>query len=239
MANLTHDWLTEGLIDYEYKKYLLLAYLKDIKTRFDSSELYPFLSDLIMHYRNLQRVKANKELIYESFPKSISRADFKKLEFTYKRIINDDEVMNELNDIISFSLPLMEKAIEEGKELYEFVEENIEVSPVGLSPIYQNEGYFLVNHDASRDVSVYRYQLSVFENAQEKYRAINTTFITTDFRDISRTFEQIKMDLVRRFRELPNPATFLVMSRLKFPLPQTLLPVAKRLVVRQLVTNGG
>lgn len=237
MANLTSDWLTEGLIDYEYKKYVLLAYLEDIRNRFDASELYPFLSDLIMHYRNLQRVKSNKELIYESFPQHISRADFKKLEFTYKKIIEDDEMMSELNDIISFALPLIERAIGEGRELYEFVEENLEVSPVGLSPIYQNEGYILVNQDASRDVAVFRYQLSVFEGAEEKYRGINTTFLTRDFQDLSRTFEQIKLDLVRKFKELPNPATFLVMSKIHFPLPQTLLPVAKRIVVRQLASG--
>jgi hypothetical protein len=234
MGNLNHDWLTEGMIDYEYKKYVLLAYLKDIKQHFDSAELFPFLSDLIMHYKNLLNVKSNKELIYEHFPKSISRADFKKLKFTYHRMIQDDEMMQEIEDIIGFALPKLEGSINEGKELYDLVEDNLEVSAVGLTPIYAKEGYVLVNQDAKRDVSVFRYQISVFENADEKYRGISTTFLTNDFRDISRTYEQIKMDLVRRFRELPNPATFLVVSKLKFPLPQTILPVAKRMLVRKI-----
>lgn len=237
MTNLKHDWLTDGMIDYEYKKYVLLAYLQDIRKRFDASELFPFLSDLIMHYRNLQQVKANKELYYENFPKSISKADFEKLQFTYKRIIHDDEVMSELEEIIGFALPQLENTIEEGKELYDLVEEHLEVEEVGLSPIYKNEGYFLFNQDAARDVKVYRYQLSVFERADEKYRAMNTTFIADDFKDISRTFEQIKLDLVRRFKELPNPATFCVVSKLRFPLPQTILPVAKRIILRRLATN--
>ena len=109
MKNLKHDWLTEGMIDYEYKKYILLAYLKDIKAKFNATELFPFLSDLVFHYRNLQRIKANKEVIYESFPKSISKADFKKLEFTYQRMVKDDDLMSELEDIISFAIPRMEK----------------------------------------------------------------------------------------------------------------------------------
>lgn len=234
MTNLNNDWLTEGMIDYEYKKYVLLAYIKDIKARFNSSELFPFLSDLIFHYKNLMRVKSSKELLYEHFPKTITKADFKKLKFTYHRIIQDDEMMAEIEDIIAFALPRLEGAINEGRELYDFVEENLEVSPVGVTPIYAREGYVLINLDAKRDVSVFRYQLTVFESADEKYRGISTTFIANDFQDISRTFEQIKMDLVRRFRELPNPATFLVMSKMKFPLPQTILPVAKRLLVRRI-----
>ena len=60
MDSLKHDWLTEGLIDYEYKKYVLLAYLKDVSRRFNQSELYPFMSDLVFHYRNLIKVRESK-----------------------------------------------------------------------------------------------------------------------------------------------------------------------------------
>lgn len=232
MAQLQHDWLTDGMIDYEYKKYVLLAYLKDIRKRFNLTELYPFLSDLVFHYRNLQKIKSSKEVIHESFPKSISKADFKKLNFTYNRMIKDDDLMKEIEDIIAFAIPQMEHTLREGKELYEFVEENLEIAPVGLTPIYTKEGYVLINQDAAREVSIFRYQLSVFESANETFRGISTTHINNDFRDLSRSFEQIKLDLIRQYTELPNPATYLIVSKLKFPLPQTLLPVAKRLLVR-------
>lgn len=232
METLKHDWLTEGMIDYEYKKYILLAYLQDIRKRFNLTELYPFLSDLVMHYRNLKNIRENKEVIYSNFPKTISKADFERLKFTYRRMVEDDEMMEEIEGIIAFAIPQLEKAIDQGKELYEFVEDNLELAPVGLMPLYANEGYLLINQDAGRDVSIFRYQMTVFENADENFRGISTTFVANDFRDISRSFEQIKLDLVRRFRELPNPATYTVISKLQFPVPQTLLPVAKRLLVK-------
>ena len=46
----------------------------------------------------------------------------------------------------------MEKTLEEGRELFEFVEENIELSPVGVTPIYANEGYLFVNQDKDKIV---------------------------------------------------------------------------------------
>lgn len=102
MNSLKHDWLTEGLIDYEYKKYVLLAYLKDIGNRFNHSELYPFMSDLIFHYRNLIKVKESKQLMHDSFPETLTKADFNKLRLTYDKIVNDDEVMNQIEEIIAF-----------------------------------------------------------------------------------------------------------------------------------------
>ncbi len=234
MNELKHDWLTDGIIDYEFKKYILLAYLKTIKEKFDRSELYPFLSDLVFHYKNLVKVKANKELIYESFPKSITKADFKKLRFMYKKLVYEGEVMSEIEDIISFAIPQMEQRIQEGKELYDFVEDNLEISPIGLIPMYTREGYLLINQEKNTDINIFRYQITMFERADENYRGISTEYIGQEVRSISNTYERIKLDLVRKFTELPNPATYLIVSKLKFPVPQTLLPIAKRLLVRHL-----
>jgi len=234
MENLKHDWLTEGLIDFEYKKYILLAYLKDIRSRFDMNELYPFVSDLVFHYRNILKVKESKKLMYENFPESLSKADFQKLQLVYKKVVKDGEVMQALDDIITYALPKIQSTLDDGKEIYEFVEENIEIVPVGLTAIYEKEGYLFINQDNASDVSVYRYEITLFEHADEKYRSMTTEFLMNDIKNISRTFEKIKIDLTKKFTELPNPATYLALSRLKFPLNETILPVAKRMLVRSI-----
>lgn len=234
MEQLKHDWLTEGLIDFEYKKYILLAYLKDIRRRFDLNELYPFMSDLVFHYRNILKVKESKALMYENFPESLSKADFQKLELVYKKVVKDGEVMKALDDIIGYALPKMQNAIEDGREIHEFVEENVEIIPVGVSSIYEKEGYLFINQNNARDVSVYRYQITLFEHADEKYRSMSTEFLLNDVKNITRTYESIKIDLIKQFTELPNPATYLALSKLKFPLNETLLPVAKRMLVRSI-----
>lgn len=234
MDSLKHDWLTDGLIDYEYKKYILLAYLKDVGKRFNQSELYPFMTDLIFHYRNLIKVRESKKLMYDNFPESLTKADFNKLRLTYEKIVNDDEVMQQIEEIISFAIPKMKNMLEEGKELYEFVEENIKLEPVGVSPIYSDEGYLFINQDSSNDIAIYRYQMTFFEHAEEKYRSMTTEFLMNEMRNISKTYENIKVELTRQFTELPNPATYLAVSKLKFPLKETVLPVAKRMLVREI-----
>ena len=66
MEQLKVDWLTDGLIDFEYKKYVLLAYLKNVRANFDDKKLYPFMSDMVFHYQNLMTIKSNKSLLYEN-----------------------------------------------------------------------------------------------------------------------------------------------------------------------------
>ena len=234
MDSLKHDWLTEGLVDYEYKKYILQAYLQDVRSRFNQSELYPFMTDLIFHYRNLIKVREDKQLMYDSFPETLTKADFNKLRLTYNKIVNDDEVMKQIEEIIAFAIPEMKGMLDEGKELFEFVEDNIELKLVGVSPIYSDEGYLFINQDASSDVSIFRYQMTFFEHAEEKYRSMSTEFLMNEMRSISKTFENIKVDLTRKFAELPNSATYLACSKLKFPLNETVLPVAKRMLVRRI-----
>lgn len=234
MEQLKHDWLTEGLIDYEYKKYILLAYLKDVKKRFNQSELYPFMADLVFHYRNLLKVKESKKVMYDSFPETLSKADFNKLQLTYSKIVNDDDVMKQIEDIILFAIPKIQSALEEGKELFEFVEEHIEMEPVGLSPIYADEGYLFINQELSKDIHIYRYQMTFFEHAEERFRSVTTRFLMNEWKGISKTYENIKIELTKKFTELPNPATYLATSKMKFPLEETVLPIAKRMLVRRI-----
>lgn len=232
MNTLPANWLTEGLLDFEYKKYLLLAYLKAVRNEFGKQRLYPVFSDLIMHYRNLQHVKAHKQLIYESFPQRISRADFEKLELVYEKIVQDDETMQQIEEIIQYAAPLFNDALSEGKELYDFVERHLEISPVGITPMYHNEGYLFLEAFPGKETQVYVYRITVFENTYEKYRGINTEHLQTVRRGMAQTHEHLKVQLLRQRQEFPNPATFAVVSRIPVPLEHSLLPIAKRSLVK-------
>ncbi|MCX2741048.1 hypothetical protein [Pontibacter anaerobius] len=232
MNTLPVNWLTEGLLDFEYKKYLLLAYLQAAKTEFGKQRLYPIFSDLIMHYRNLMQVKEHKQLVYESFPQRISRADFEKLELVYKKIVQDDETMEQIEEIIQYATPLFSQALEEGKELYDFVERHLEISPVGITPIYHNEGYLFLESYPGKETRVYVYHITVFENTYEKYRGISTQHLQTVRRGLTLTHEHLKAQLIKERKELPNPATFAAVSSYPVPLEQSLLPIAKRSLVK-------
>ncbi len=226
MEGLKGNWLTEGLIDFEYKKYLLLAYLKKVKDSFQRVELYPYMSDLVFHYRNLITLRENKMLIGESFPKEISAEHLKKLEISYRKMIEDDTVMREIESIMEYALPQFKASLDEGSFIYEFVESKCEISPVGLTMLYANEGYLFVTQPPEKETNIYRYQITFFEQSSEPMRGIQTSFVETCEKSIARTYENIKMTLIKKYSSMPNPAAYLVLSKLKFPYSQTLMPIA-------------
>jgi hypothetical protein len=43
------------------------------------------------------------------------------------------------------------------------------------------------------------------------------------------------VNLVKKRRELPNPATYLVESPRNYPLQETLLPMAKKMIVKYVI----
>ncbi len=234
MEKLPKDWLTEGLIDFEYKKYILLAYLQTVKKSFDRVELYPFLADLIFHYRNLQAIKENKALIRESFPKELSLEEFKRLELRYRELVEDDGIMAELESVIEFALPQIRDSVEEGTIIYDYVESKCEIAPVGVTPLYANEGYLFVTQPPETETNVFRYQVSIYEDSKEQLRSLNTVFVESVDKHSFYPYEQVKLDLIKKYRDMPNPAAYLLLSRMRFPFAETLMPVAKRLFIKYL-----
>src|ERR1044071_7246904 len=177
MKTLSETWFAEGYIDFELKKYTLLAYLQEINKHFNENKLYPQLGDVIFHYNNLVAFRENKKYLQEHFPKKLSGVQLQKLQLLYEQLIADTELMQELEDIIQYSADRMKRTIGEGAEIYEFVEEKIAIAPVGLIPLDTQEGYFFLSPGDINTTCVYHYRLSIFEKHDEKYRSIKTAFV--------------------------------------------------------------
>jgi len=232
MKSLGINWFIEGSLDFEYKKYILLDYLQEINRYFDKSKLYPNLTDLIFHYNNLLYFKKNKSTLQQAFPQRLTLADIEAVKLTYQKIVDDDSSMKEIESIISYALQTMDPAIQTGKEIYDFVESRLNIDPVGIIPLMPYHGYFSLRNGKEKTHGIYEYQITIFENKDDKYRGININFLDTYEESITKTPEAIKLDLILRNKYMPNPAVYYVQSDITFPLEQTLLPVAKRSLVK-------
>ncbi len=232
MKSLSETWFAEGRIDFELKKYTLLAYLQEVNKYFNENKLYPQLADIIFHYNNIVAFRENKKYLQEHFPKKLTGLQMEKLQLIYEQMLEDDELMQELENIIHYSASRIKKTISNGTEIYEFVEDKISINPIGLIPLDTKEGYFFLSAGNIKSTSVYHYRLSIFEKHDEKYRSIKTRFIDHWVRSFTSTYEHIKSELIRHHRDLPNPAVYSIETELNFPVEETLLPVAKRRLVR-------
>ena len=238
MKTLSQTWFAEGYIDFELKKYTLLSYLQEIHKHFDQTKLYPQLADLIFHYNNLRAFRQNKEFLQQQFPKKFTQVDLHKIEMLYQQMIDDDEIMKELEDIMQYALERMSNSIQNGTQIYEFVEDKLSIFPIGLIPLDNVEGYFFLCDGNAKDTRVFQYRMSFFEKHDEKYRSIKTNFVAQWERNFVNTYESIKSELIRNKTDLPNPAVYGIETSLSVPLEETLLPIAKRCLVKYISTNA-
>lgn len=238
MGTLSDTWFADGYIDFELKKYTLLSYLQEIHRHFNETRLYPQLADVIFHYNNLVALKDNKQSLQQRFPKRLNGVNLERLQLLYEQIVGDDEMMKELEDIIQYAIRKMDHTIRDGTEIFEFVEGSMQISPVGLIPLDLKEGYMLLCDGRYRDTLVYEYRVTIFERHDEQYRGIHLHHVEDYPQDLSHTAEHIKTLLIRQRNQLPNPAVYRVETNLVAPVAETLLPVAKRLLVKYLAQHA-
>ena len=234
---LSETWFMEGYVDFELQKYRLLAYLQEVSKYFTATKLYPLLSDIIFHYNNLISFRDNKKLLQDQFPKQLNQVNMQSLELVYNEMLQDGEVMQELERITNFALDKMKGTIDNGAEIYELVEKQLRIEPVGIMPLYKNEGYMLLRYGHYSEVRAYFYTVTLFEHKDARYKGVKMEYMDSWEKNIANTYENIKRDIVKTIRTLPNPAVFSVESQLSVPLHETLLPIAKRMLVRHLAAG--
>jgi hypothetical protein len=205
-----------------------------VHSQFVETKLYPALGDLVQHFNNLQSFINQKSQLEQAMPDRIAEIDLMNLHIAFSKVINNDDLMKHLEEIVSFSIPEIQKYLNEGKEIFDFIEAEIELEPVGILPIYRNEGYMLIKDGDTADIQVYEYALQLFSHEANQYRSLQTQYITSYKSSFINTLENIKIDMIRNRKKLPNPATFSVVSKFDFPLVESVLPVAKRMLTKYL-----
>jgi len=227
MENLHQQWLTEKHIDFEYKQYVLLAFLKKINDEFDAQRLYPALEYLKDQFDYLNAFKSSLNLLENKLSKNIKGIDIHSFKLVYQSIREDDKMMQDILSIIDFALPKIDHLLQKGCKMIDAVEQKMEISAVGITPLICKEGYLFLAAAQELQTKVYSYQLTFYENSKDNYRGMHTQFINDYQTSITSTYEFIKQDLIKNNKNLPNPATYLVITALPLPLEFTFLPVAK------------
>lgn len=228
MKKLDDDWITKGILDFEYKKYMLLAYLQYVEQSFDQQKLYPPFSDLINHYQNASSLKEGKNKLLQSFPKRLSHIDLKNFKMFFENIIEDDENVAELEEILDYSLSKMKDQLGVGKNIYDAVDKQLVIESVGVKALKDDEGLLLIDPNYDPFYYIYKYKVSIFETAHEKVRGLQTDFIQKIKKTIGTTIEQLKLNIIRNMNLISNLSTFRVVSLEPYPYNETLLPVVKR-----------
>lgn len=225
--------------DFEGAQYRILSGLQHVRQAFSRNIIYPHLGDLIKLYDSLTSIIRQLVGLREAIPGIAKGLDPGTNTLIYEKPELGSDRMAIVEDLIRWSLPHVRNTVDEGRMVFEFVEENIHMEEVGILPSYVEEGYLIMPDSRQHQTHVLQYSLSVFTCTDERYRTLKTTHIKSIPRyGVHRSPQSIKLELLAENRALPNPATYFFATDLDFPFDQTIFPVAKRKLIQYLAIQG-
>lgn len=232
MKKLEKNWITAPIIDTEYKQYILLAYIQEIKRSYNQLKIYPHLAELIDQYCELITLKDNQLALADKFPKTLKSIDSQEVKMIFSKDLTEENWVEEISKTIEMAIPFLQETIHQGKEIYEEIEKNIHMEPVGVAPLKNDEGYFILNASGYNETLVYGYKVSLFESSEDKYRAIHTQYAAAFVKNLSVTNHYIKSEMIKQYPALPNPSVYAFESGFTIPVNDTYLPIVKRMITK-------
>lgn len=237
-SRLNLNLFTKIQDDAEKRQYIILAELKKISTEFQYYKIYPHLGMLVEIRRTLQDVIDRLSDLRSKFPKRISKIDWVNRTIEHDVVFVDGTDLKAVEDLITWALPKIDKVIHEGIAIHDYVEKELSVEHVGILPNYKEEGYFFVPDNQELKINLFRFEVSIFQSAEDQYRSLKTKFLKALKQGKAHLSPgSIKLELIREQKELPNPATYAFDTRLDFPFNQTILPVAKRKLMQTITQS--
>ncbi len=142
MRKLDTNWLTNNLIDFEYKKYQLLDYFQTIDRFYNRFYIFPFIDDINTHYKSIKLIQnninlldsINKEALFNDIDKTIS------WEPKHKK----DHFILEIENVLNFCIPKFQMFIKNGVKIKEKIKSDLKLEPVGLINQCKNFEYLLI-----------------------------------------------------------------------------------------------
>jgi len=229
MAQLSVETFVAGARDPERGQYAVLQGLQEHRSAFARTQLYPGLGELVALHGQLSHLLKETSQLEREFPHSIKELDPSGERLVSEPAAEDPAMIDRIAELIRWALPAMARVMEEGMEIYNFVEEHIAIEDVGIMPVYRSEGYWFIPELRRSLLHLMRFEISLFSADGERYRRLKTRLLESlSEKPLHTPPESIKLSLIERYPDLPNPATYRCETDMDFPFTETMLPVAKR-----------
>lgn len=226
------DWLFQEPIDYEHKKYKLLAYFKKLDELIDENKIYPMFTELSVHLASLQTVIKENVLLYTNkvFNTFDDEVLLKELEVKVPPKLDKEENV-EIDKILKLAAPKFLEYFEIVKSQWSYVYDAITIKiRKNAKNIQSPFGYMVYEDNKSDKIYVWEYLIKLLHpNSREYITNLNLIFSGSKkenkLNDIIETYSQLEPT---QKKKIP---VFIVKTTNNFPLEETLIPLFKRKVI--------
>lgn len=227
--NMDTDWLIHEPIDFEHKKYILLAYFKKLDKILDQNKIYPTFIELSLHLASIQTlIKENVILYTDKIFKSCDDEVLLK-ELKAKELPNlSPEEKNEIDKILKYSSPKFFEYFNIVKSYWSLIYDSISVSVKrNKKNLKIGKGYMTFSYKKTNKIYVWEYEIKKYTPELNEYFTEIKLIYEDDkknlnFNDIIENFSTFSNDLKKL-----SPV-FNMKAADEYPLDETLLPLFRR-----------
>lgn len=207
MQMLENDWLTNDPIDFEYKKYLLLAYDQHHTKICDAQKIYPSFSDIVEKLKIVNQFLQNVKVLEES------KLEIKDVDWLSQRIIYSSQIadrsLDEIKQTAVFSKDILVELYRKYRNLLDDVDNSIEISGCRVEIFNLYDGYIIMRGFGKEKILEY-----------EVYRKIHP--------EPHYILKTCKADLKKYYTKRYTKNVFDVIFKEDYPLRESIFPVYRR-----------
>jgi len=215
---LSDFWLTADPIDFEHKKYLMLAYQQKMLHDLTRKKLYPNLTDIVDRLAYVNDFLRNM-VDLENSAVAIDHIDWLKKEVIYKTKITD-ETFEEVRDIAIMSRDILADLYIRYKNFYDEVDGSIVISGTKFTVFDKYDGYLQVKYDMGKKEKIMYYDI---------YRVM--------FPEPTFHLHTSKASMKQYFGERFKKNIFEVIMNENYPAKETAIPVFRRKFLLYIMGN--
>ncbi len=164
------DWIIQQPIDFEYKQYLILDYVKKAEEKLERFELYPTFQELSLLYSSAQRVVDHGQFItLKREPEEVDD-EILIIDLIYNTIrVKDDEEGKEIVKCAEYASEKFKDLFMIAKSLWSIVNDSISLRLINnMDSAIGGTGYFYFDYEDELYVYEYKIRLIVSNSNQNK-----------------------------------------------------------------------
>lgn len=201
--------------DPERSRYLLLNKFKFCQKELNETRLYPTYQMLINLYSQLTDIMTNHNRIFnKEYTDAITEQESEEKHM----LINND--IEKSFELMHWSLAHLNRLLENGKAIYDFVDESITIESIGIYSKYNTDGYFILPDNRERVLRILKYSRNLYKILKTKEVANRRMTLITIPNTVLKNY-MISDDII-------NQIIYMLDTELNFSYSHTILPVAKR-----------
>ena len=233
MDKLTINNILDAVDDLELCQYKVLGILQRYLNEIRSYKLFPAFSELKSIEGFLSNLQNRKSYIKKLLLEKIAPFSAVSNNGIYFEPEEFDEDIISIIEFIDWLQPKIREALNEAYALFDFVTDNIKIEEIAGDSKNKKEGLLILPDFIGNCYHIFRYEYYNFSNNGEEITSLRTTELETfsmgGFNPGK--LKQIILKIAEKKPDLSTPGMFNCKSELELPFKETILPVAKRVLL--------